>query len=276
MSDGISLLPHNEEAYQKLVNGLEDKQFVSINHATGTGKSFIISKYLSDNKDKRILYLSSTYAILEQLVNEHFDELGIDRSLFNKLDTMIYSNLLNIDVSNLAHQYDIIILDEYHRCGALKWGMKIDELINVIKEEKLPVKIIGTTATEIRYLDDEKNMNEILFDGNCVSRITLADAMLKGILPVPFYVNISFELIERLMIIEKRIKNSHLSNDAKNEYLLRIYKLQDEVEEVMKKERKLQEYLSPKGKYLVFSSKIDNIYHDQKLIQRLLPDIDNE
>lgn len=276
MSDGISLLPHNEEAYQKLISGLEDKQFVSINHATGTGKSFIISKYLSDNKDKRILYLSSTYAILEQLVNEHFDELGIDKSLFNKLDTMIYSNLLNIDVSNLAHQYDIIILDEYHRCGALKWGMKIDELINVIKGEKLPVKIIGTTATEIRYLDDEKNMNEILFDGNCVSRITLADAMLKGILPVPFYVNISFELIERLMIIEKRIKNSHLSNEAKNEYLLRIYQLQDEVEEVMKKERKLQEYLSPKGKYLVFSSKIDNIYHDQKLIQRLLPDIDNE
>ena len=40
----VILLPHNEEAYQKLVLGLKDKQFVSINHATGTGKSFIVLK----------------------------------------------------------------------------------------------------------------------------------------------------------------------------------------------------------------------------------------
>ena len=49
MSEEVSLLPHNEEAYEKLVKGLEEKQFVSVNHATGTGKSFIMLKYFTIN-----------------------------------------------------------------------------------------------------------------------------------------------------------------------------------------------------------------------------------
>ena len=276
MSDGISLLPHNEEAYQKLVNGLKDSQFVSINHATGTGKSFIMLKYLFDNRDKRILYLAPTYAILEQLVNEHIEELGVDKSSFNKLDTMIYRGLLNKDVSELASQYDIVILDEYHRCGALKWGKKIDELIETIKKNDLTTKVIGTTATEIRYLDNEKNMNEILFDGNCVSRITLADAILKGILPVPVYVIGSYELVDNLIAIEKRIRSSRLSIEKKNNYLLRIQELKEEAEEVMRNEKRLQEYIDSSGKYLVFSSRIESFYSDQQIIHKLIKDIDNE
>ena len=276
MSDGISLLPHNEEAYQKLVNGLKDSQFVSINHATGTGKSFIMLKYLFDNRDKRILYLAPTYAILEQLVNEHIEELGVDKSSFNKLDTMIYRGLLNKDVSELASQYDIVILDEYHRCGALKWGKKIDELIETIKKNDLTTKVIGTTATEIRYLDNEKNMNEILFDGNCVSRITLADAILKGILPVPVYVIGSYELVDNLIAIEKRIRSSRLSIEKKNNYLLRVQELKEEAEEVMRNEKRLQEYIDSSGKYLVFSSRIDSFYSDQQIIHKLIKDIDNE
>lgn len=276
MSDGISLLPHNEEAYQKLVNGLKDSQFVSINHATGTGKSFIMLKYLFDNRDKRILYLAPTYAILEQLVNEHIEELGVDKSSFNKLDTMIYRGLLNKDVSELASQYDIVILDEYHRCGALKWGKKIDELIETIKKNDLTTKVIGTTATEIRYLDNEKNMNEILFDGNCVSRITLADAILKGILPVPVYVIGSYELVDNLIAIEKRIRSSRLSIEKKNNYLLRVQELKEEAEEVMRNEKRLQEYIDSSGKYLVFSSRIESFYSDQQIIHKLIKDIDNE
>ena len=85
----VILLPHNEEAYQKLILGLKDKQFVSINHATGTGKSFIVLKYLLNNRDKRILYLAPTYSIVEQLVNDHVEELGYSKHDFMKFDTML-------------------------------------------------------------------------------------------------------------------------------------------------------------------------------------------
>lgn len=55
-SNNVHLLPHNEEAFIKLKKCLEDNQLVAINHATGTGKSFIILKYLYENKDKRIYF----------------------------------------------------------------------------------------------------------------------------------------------------------------------------------------------------------------------------
>lgn len=278
MSDGINvtLLPHNEEAYQKLVEGLKDKQFVSINHATGTGKSFIMLKYLLNNRDKRILYLAPSYAILDQLVNEHIEELGLDKNAFNKLDTMIYSGLLRKNVKEMAHDYDIVILDEYHRCGALQWGLKVDELISTIREEGMDTKVIGTTATEIRYLDDKKNMNDILFSGNCVSRLSLSDAIVRGILPVPVYVNASYELMNKLTIVENRVKRSNLSDNVKEAIYLQIYKVQKDIEETMKSEKGIKEFIDKNGKYIVFSSRIDSFFQDQLTIKNILGHVDNE
>ena len=57
----IELLPHNEVAYDKLEDNLKTHQMTSINHATGTGKSFILLKYLYEHKDKRILYGKKSY-----------------------------------------------------------------------------------------------------------------------------------------------------------------------------------------------------------------------
>lgn len=272
----VTLLPHNEEAYQKLIEGLKDKQFVSINHATGTGKSFIMLKYLLNNRDKRILYLAPNYAILDQLVNEHIEELGLDKRAFRKLDMMIYSSLLRKNVKEMADDYDIVILDEYHRCGAEQWGEKIDELIGTIRDKEIDTKVIGTTATEIRYLDNKKNMNEILFDGNCVSRLSLSEAMIREILPVPIYVNASYELMNKLTIVENRVKRSNLSDRVKEAIYLQIYKVQREIEETMRSEKGIREFVQEDGKYIVFSSRIDNFYQDKLTIESILGHVDNE
>ena len=272
----VTLLPHNEEAYQKLIEGLKDKQFVSINHATGTGKSFIMLKYLLNNRDKRILYLAPNYAILDQLVNEHIEELGLDKNAFKKLDMMIYSSLLRKNVKEMADNYDIVILDEYHRCGAEQWGEKIDELIGTIRDKGMDTKVIGTTATEIRYLDNKKNMNEILFDGNCVSRLSLSEAIIREILPVPVYVNASYELMNKLTIVENRIKRSNLSDRVKEAIYSQIYKVQREIEDTMRSEKGIREFVQKNGKYIVFSSRIDNFYQDKLTIESILGHVDNE
>ena len=44
--EDIKLFPHNEVAYKKLVASLDEYPLSFIEHATGTGKSFIILKYL--------------------------------------------------------------------------------------------------------------------------------------------------------------------------------------------------------------------------------------
>ena len=34
-------------------------------------------------------------------------------------------------MEELAKKYDIIVLDEYHRCGAKEWGTKVKELLKI-------------------------------------------------------------------------------------------------------------------------------------------------
>ncbi len=275
-SNKIVLLPHNEEAFIKLKKCLEDNQLVAINHATGTGKSFIVVKYLYENKNKRILYLSPSYPINDQLLQEHTKELGIDAKEFSKIDTMIYRNLLKMDMEKLASDYDIIVLDEYHRCGAKKWGIKVNELLELVKSKYPNTKVIGTTATEIRYLDKERNMNYILFDGVCASTLTLVDAMLKEILPVPIYINSLVDLsIEYEKAIRKVYKKS-LYNRERNYYLELVKGMRSQIDEIINEEEDINQYIKKDGKHLVFSSTIDNIERDKITINKLLNCVHNE
>jgi len=71
-------------------------------------------------------------------------------------------------------QPDFIILDEFHRCGAEQWGKGVDKLLN----EYDHVPILGFSATNIRYLDNQRDMADELFDGNITSEITLGEANL--------------------------------------------------------------------------------------------------
>lgn len=270
MFNKVDLLPHNEEAFIKLKKCLEDNQLVAINHATGTGKSFIILKYLYENKNKRILFLSPSYPINDQLMQEHTKELGIDVKEFSKIDTLIYRSLLKMDMDELASNYDIIVLDEYHRCGAKKWGIKVNELLECVKQKHPETKVIGTTATEIRYLDNERNMNTILFDGVCASTLTLADAMLKEILPVPIYIN---SLVELSMEYEKAIRKVYkksLYDREQNYYLQLIAGIRKQIDEIVNKEEDIDQYIKKDGKHLIFSSTIDNIEKDKITIDKLL------
>ena len=270
----VSLLPHNEKAYEKLIESLKDNQMVSIDHATGTGKSFIMLKYLFNNRNKRILYMAPTYAILEQFKEEHTEELGIDSTAFTKLDTMIYRNLLGSDMEILAASYDIIVLDEYHRCGAQKWGVQVQKLLDIIKKKYKDTKVIGTTATEIRYLDNEKNMNEILFDGVEASRLSLADAMLQGILPVPIYINFYYSLIDEIDTIIDRIKKYDFYSGSFDDEIRSLVRFKNEIEESMIELSLDQDYLKETGKYLAFSSTIKSIERDKDKVEILLHHID--
>lgn len=272
----VHLLPHNEEAHIKLKNCLEDNQFASLNHATGTGKSFIILKYLYENRNKRILYISPSYPINDQLVQEHMQELGIDINEFNKFDTLIYSNLLKMDMAQLASSYDIIILDEYHRCGAKKWGEKVNELLDVIKKFYSNTKVIGTTATEIRYLDNEKNMNNILFDGVCASTLTLTDAILREILPVPIYINSIVDLNTDYENVITKINKKTLYTREREYYLNLTSGIKREIDEMLNEEENIRKYIKNNGKHLVFSSTIDNIERNKETINKLLNHEHNE
>ena len=164
------MMRHNLSAVEKVKQSLLTKDRAAVVHATGTGKSFIISEIAKDYK--RVLIVVPNNYIRQQL----------ERHNINAKYTT-YSYLKNHPFSD--EKLDLIVLDEFHRAGAATWEKGINELI----EANPNAKIFGTTATEIRYLDSGRDMSKELFNGNVVSRITLVDAWAQGILPVPTYIS---------------------------------------------------------------------------------------
>ncbi|MCD8020818.1 MAG: hypothetical protein LUF92_14945 [Clostridiales bacterium] len=98
---------------------------------------------------------------------------------------LTYAKLMRMDgeeIESLHPAY--IILDEFHCCGAEMWGQGVQALLRAYP--KAPV--LGLSATNIRYLDNQRDMAKELFDGNIASEITLGEAVVRGILNPPRYV----------------------------------------------------------------------------------------
>lgn len=129
----VILFEHNEIAYRKLCDMLEHSKYATINHATGTGKSFIALKYLYEHRDKKFLYVAPTHPILNQLLND-CEKIGIDSKGLN-LDQMTYMKLIRQDAQALLEEYDGFIFDEYQRTGAKESYKKIKEIKYLLEKK---------------------------------------------------------------------------------------------------------------------------------------------
>lgn len=78
---------------------------------------------------------------------------------------------------------DYIVLDEFHRCGAVCWGEGVRRLLELYPKAKM----LGLSATAVRYLDNQRDMSDELFDGNVASEMSLGEAIVRGILNPPKY-----------------------------------------------------------------------------------------
>ncbi len=254
----VELFEHNERAYRLLQESLKNNKCTTINHATGTGKSFIALKYLYENRDKKYLYLAPTYPILEQLRADCY-KIGITPEDIN-VDTMIYRNLLEMDMKKLYQEYDGIFFDEYQRTGAEETYKRIKQLKLYLQENNDSKKFIGLTATPIRYLDNERNMTQEIFDGNVASSISLSEAMLEELLPVPLYINAKIACRGEFDKISRKV--SKLSPSKEKHELER--KLENIGQKINNEPQNLQQMISKyikgkKGKYIIFCDNIKSL-----------------
>ena len=169
-NENPTLLPHNADAYRAVTEAFRLGDRAAVVHATGTGKSYIIERVAKDYG--RVAVIAPNNYVLSQL-KEH--DIRADFLTYPTVHAMR---------SYPEDRYDLIVLDEFHRAGAECWGRGVDCLLMA----NPGAKVLGTTATEIRYLDNARNMADELFEGNVVSRLPLTEAWLRGILPVPKYV----------------------------------------------------------------------------------------
>lgn len=110
-------------------------------------------------------------------------------------------------------QPDYIILDEFHRCGAEMWGQGVQKLLAAYAA----TPVLGLSATAIRYLDNQRDMADELFDGNVASEITLGEAIVRGILAAPKYVLsvLSYQKdLERYKARVRRAKSKIVRDEA--------------------------------------------------------------
>ena len=259
----ISLFDHNEKAYEKLKRTLFNKKCSTINHATGTGKSFIALKYLHENKEKKYLYLAPTYEILDQLMDDCY-KIGITPEDIN-VDTMIYKSLLKLDMNEIYEKYDGIVFDEYHRAGAKETYKQIKKLKFLLENSEDEKRFIGLTATPIRFLDKARNMTKELFDGIVASTLSLSEAMIEKILPVPMYINSKIACREEY---EKTLRKVNRLADTKEkqEFLRKLEKTSHKINNGEKDNKDLfKKYIKEEnGKYIIFCdniNKLENYYN---------------
>ena len=196
----LELFAHNQAAYDSAVSLLSETGKAAVIHPTGTGKSFIGFRLCADHPDRVICWLSpSEYIFKTQLENLSKVSGGWQPS---NIRFFTYARLMNLTKQELAGiQPDYIILDEFHRCGAQEWGKGVAALRGMYAE----VPILGLSATNIRYLDNQRDMADELFDGNIASEMTLGEAIVRGILAAPKYVLSVFSYQKQLETYERRV-----------------------------------------------------------------------
>ena len=240
----IELYKHNKKAYSNVLEHFETTNRTCVVHATGTGKSFISLKWLEDNKDKKCLFLAPTHAIIDQF-KTHIEDNGLSLSDFPNLEFELYTNVNNRIADN---KYDCIVMDEFHRCGAKEWSKGINKLLDNNED----AKVLGLSATPIRYLDDNRNMADEIFDGDIASKISLAEAIAMGILPPPTYITSIYSFDDEIKKIQGKI-NKYKNKEEREELQKRLNEAKQEIEKSRGLSEVFEKYITnTKGKYIVF------------------------
>jgi superfamily II DNA or RNA helicase len=275
----IELYEHNQTAYQAALDMLKNTGKAAIIHPTGTGKSFIGFKLCEDFPEKMVCWLSPSEYIFRTQVENLAASIEANETLtdgaenyatrnaqtladtnngngFENIRFYTYAKLMSMTEEELQGiRPDYIVLDEFHRCGAKVWGQGVQNLLSMYPG----ASVLGLSATAIRYLDNQRDMSDELFDGNVASEMTLGEAVVRGILNPPKYVLSVFSYQKELAKYERRVRStkSRLIRDEGEkqlEALRHALEQADGLEEIFRKHMK-----NPAGKYIVFCANYEHM-----------------
>ena len=264
----IDLFEHNQTAYEKVRAMLAARGKTAVVHPTGTGKSFIAFKLAKDNPSSHVLWLSPSEYIFRTQLENLKRACGVELS---NISFLTYAKLMLAD-SDAMSEYapDYIILDEFHRCGAEMWGKGVDRLLSVYPR----TPVLGLSATNIRYLDNHRDMADELFDGNIASEMTLGEAVVRGILTPPEYVLSIYSCskdIEKYQTRIRKAKTKAMRDEAqkKLDALRRSLENAEGLDVMFRKHIKARD-----GKYIIFCSNVEHLRETETHIHEWFKNID--
>jgi len=268
----IELRPHNIETYEKMKDKFKESKKVAVIQPPGTGKSYLALKLLEENKGKKAIYLAPSKSILHNIKRNIF-ESGMNIRSFSGLKIMTYAKLMHMSDTQIAKlDADLIILDEFHHCGAPEWGKGVSRLL----KQNLEAYVLGLSATPIRYLDNGRDMAEELFEGNVASEMNLEQAINRGILPKATYVSALYSYIDQLNQMQQNI-NKNPDSTKRNEAQKLFDKLKGKLDEKTKHlPELLAQYMTNKnGKYIVFCKDIKDMKQKMKGAQEMFGNVNS-
>lgn len=201
----FELYAHNEQSYIRLKDLWKHKRNVAAVQATGTGKSFLIAKALIDFiNDPKLVLAPSRYILQQQQKRCVWVNPKTTYMTYAKAARLTEDEVKRINPR-------LIVLDEFHRCGAEEWGRGVNAILHNYPD----AFIFGTSATPIRHLDNSRDMSDELFDGNLACNLSLAEAIVKRILQPPKYVTALYTLEEESARLKEDVAKSSKSDDEK-------------------------------------------------------------
>ncbi len=255
----IELYAHNQITYEKIKELWKANNYVAVVQATGTGKSYLIAKVIADYIDRNSLIMAPTHTIIDQQKskipwayhNSTFMTYAKSPNLTQKLVTTLNPEL--------------IILDEYHRCGAQVWGSGVKQILDAHPD----ALILGTTATPIRYLDGKRDMSDELFQGSVAVDLSLAKAIIKKILPTPVYVSALYTLKEEAEKLLASLETSKKAKEEKTAIAQEIKATQFQWERTSGIPEVLKEHLPAElNKIIVFCESKEHLDHMELEVQK--------
>lgn len=153
------------------------------------------------------------------------------------------------------YKADFQVYDEYHRAGAAEWSKGIERLRTLFPD----VPMLGLSATNIRYLDNQRNMADELFDGNIASEMTLGEAIVRGILNPPKYILSVYSYDKDLEKYEKRVHKAK-SKSVRDEATAYLEALKRALENADGLNVIFDKHMTYKhGKYIVFTPNYESM-----------------
>ena len=256
---------HNQRTYENICRMYgEGIQRVAVVQPTGSGKSLLMAKLIEDNPNSRFFVLSTSHKINDQFRSK-LDEESLKRINFN-----IYCNMPNMNEETMkALQADYILLDEMHRALAKEWSKGI----NVLLEMYPNAKVLGLSATPIRYLDRCRNVVEELFNGNLACDMSLSQAILDGILPMARYVCGVYSFEKDTESLNKKIAKSCNSDEEKEELLEQVKVLKQNLDKANGVSEIIKKYVvSGNEKFVVFLKDTTHLRDMKPVIEKWFTD----
>ena len=260
MNNKIDLKNHNLETYNIIKETYTKRNHIGTVQATGTGKSFIIAKSIQDMKPEKTLFLTSSLHIIDEF-KSNFSFLSHD------ITFMTYKKLTYIkDLESFLKEedFDFVILDEYHRCGAKTWGKAVKHMLSYYKDKK----VLGTTATPVRFLDSCRDMTKELFDSEPVVEISLLKAIEMNILPKPKYILSYYDINDDIEALRKKAKLSkNVDITEKVQFIV------NNMDKLVNAEDVLAKNINNERKFIIFCSNVNHAKEMLPIVSNWFKDI---